>query len=379
MGRFYPERPTAGKLEASAGFERVFWARRSSYCMPRKLFTAIFLLSALVWGCGPDAVDILMPAGDIKPPSILEAGQKASGSFEILFDEEIKPVEGSFGFSPGSSKATPAVQGDRLLVAIAPEVAAGMKCVLSGEVEDGSGNSVRFVFEFVGYNEHPAGLRLEEVQTGKNSSASNAHRDYMEFMVERGGGLGGAQVSWASSTKAMTYTFPPCEARVGEFVVLHCAPEGLATEQDETGSDLARSGGVDSSPGGRDFWTSSGGIPDETGVIALREREESPPVDGLFYAAEGKAGEIDSDKINAMLGGLKTAGLWDCSPTPLWEDALLWKSSSSRPLLRGTEGEKRGWRVGEPGSQSPGASASAKARLSTEPSPKNKKKSPKKP
>jgi hypothetical protein len=201
----------------------------------------------------------------------------------------------------------------------------------------------------------------------------------MEFLANEGGGLGGIQVSWASSTKAMTYTFPPCEVRAGEFIVLHCAPEGLPTELDETGSDLARSGGVDSSPGGRDFWTSSGGLPDETGIIALREREESPPVDGLFYTAEGKTGEVDSEKISMLLESLATAGLWDCSSTPLWEDALQWKSSPSRPLLRGAEGEKRGWHVGEPGSQSPGAYTSAKVRLSKEPSPKGKKKSTPKP
>ena len=341
----------------------------------RRECVLVFCLSlALAWSCSPDAADILMPAGDIQPPSILEAGQKAPGVFEILFDETVLPLGGSFGFSPASSSATAVADGSRLTVSIAPAVAAGMNCMLSGEVEDRSGNSLRFIFEFVGYNSHPARLMLDEVQTGKNSSASNNHRDYMEFLVEGSGSLGGVHVAWASSTKTMEYTFPPCEVAAGDFIVLHCAPEGLASELDETGTDLSRSSGVDSSPSGRDFWTSSGGIPDETGVIVLREREESPAADGLFFAAEDRNGEVDSDKIVTALQSLAAAGIWACSSPPRWEDALLWKSSTSRPLMRGADGEKRGWKVGEPGSQSPGGEAPAKMQSKSAPSPKARKK-----
>jgi hypothetical protein len=343
--------------------------------MPRKLFPALFPYLVLALSCSPDSAAILMPAGDIRPPSILEAGQKASGCFEILFDEAVHPVEGSFGFIPAASSASPQVQGSRLAIAIVPAVEAGLRCFLSGEVEDDSGNSLRFVFEFVGYNDHPAKLRLDEVQTGKNSSASNTHRDYIEFLAESSGSLGGIHVRWASSTKAMEYIFPPCSVSTGEYIVLHCAPEGLVTEVDEKGTDLTLSGGVDSSSSGRDFWTSSGGLPDETGLIVLREREESPAIDGLFYAAEDKSGEIESGKISAELESLVAAGIWACSATPRWEDALLWKYSSARPLLRGTEGEKRGWRVGESGSQSPGAGYPTKAQAKPAPQPKGRKKS----
>jgi hypothetical protein len=377
MGGFYPEPGIGGKLEAPSEPERVTWARRRMQAMPRESLPALFLGFALAWSCSPDSAEILMPAGDIKPPVILEAGQKAPGSFEILFDENVLALEGSFGFSPATSSATPQVQGKRLAVTIVPAVEAGLQCFLSGEVEDESGNSVRFVFEFTGYNAHPAKLRLDEVQTGKNSSTSNAHRDYMEFLVESPGGLGGMQVRWASSTKVMDYSFPPCTVGAGEYIVLHCAPEGIAAEVDEQGSNLSLSGGVDASPGGRDFWTSSGGLPDETGVIVLKEREESSAVDGLFYAAEDKSGEIETGKIGVELGSLAAAGIWPCSPTARWEDALLWKSSPARPLLRAQEGEKRGWGVGETGSQSPGAASTPKAAVKPRSSPKGKSKSPK--
>lgn len=309
----------------------------------------------LLSSCSPDAADILMPAGDVRPPVVLEAGQSAPGAFFVRFDEGIRLVQGSFGFSPKTSSILPSAAGDQLTVGIDPALKAGMPCLLSGEVDDDAGNSTRFIFDFVAYNANPAVLRLEEVQTGKNNSATNNHRDYLEFQVLSGGELGGLSVQWASSVKTMEYCFPPCSAARGEYIVLHCSPEGLASEKNETGGDLAASGGVDSSPQGRDFWTTAGGLPDETGIVVLRDRAEAPPRDGLFYASEEKTGKLDSEKILSELEDLSAAGLWSCSSLVLWEDAFLWKSSSARPLYRDVDAPK-GWKVGEAGSQSPGVS-----------------------
>lgn len=212
--------------------------------------------------CAPNPSAILMPIGDIRPPSIIDARQKSPDAFEILFNEEVKPIQKSFSFNPATTAISSSSSGDTLTVSLSPAVQAGGECLLSGEAQDAAGNTTRFLFSFVGYNDDPAILRLNEIQTGKNTASSNLHRDYMEFIVEKGGNLGGIQVQWASTIKIMSSTFPPSEAAKGSIVVLHCAPEGISAEKDEVGADLSLSGGIDSSPGGRDFWTSSGGIPD---------------------------------------------------------------------------------------------------------------------
>ena len=325
--------------------------------VPVRRFLAPAVLAACVLAaCSPEAGDILMSAGDIRPPAILEAGQRSPGTFEVLFDEDVSPVGGRFAFDPGGVVATPRSEGSVLKIALEPEVGAGVPCSLCGEAKDASGNVTRFLFTFAGYNERPARLRINEVQTGKNSSASNPRRDYIEFFAEEGGDLGGVFVQWSSSAKLASYAFPPCEVEKGSVIVLHCAPEGLPAEVDETGADLGASGGVDSSAAGRDFWTQAGGLPDETGVIALRGREADPPCDGLFYVASTKAGAIDSAKLLAAFAELSDAGLWTGSAPPAWEDGFAWKSSSSRPLHRmgGDKEGKEGWYVGESGTQSPG-------------------------
>ncbi len=352
--------PEAASLKRSSGGGSCpypFTSGRNAWLWP------CLAAAAFMAACSPDPSDILLPAGDIRPPSILDAGQSDPGTFKILFDENVQPIIQSFAFDPAATRATPDSEGALLTVSLDPAAAAGEACSLSGEARDESGNTTRFLFSFVGYNEKPALLRINEIQTGKNSSASNLHRDYIEFTVEEGGNTGGVQVQWASSVKTMSYTFPPCEAAKNSIVVLHCAPEGLPSEVDETGPDLSLSGGVDASVAGRDFWSDAGGIPDETGLIMLRLREEDQPVDGVFFVSSAKTGEVDSAKLSGFLEELTIADLWPCSSPPLWEDGFPWKSSASKPLHRNRDGEVGAgqWQVGESGTQSPGIAAPGKS------------------
>jgi hypothetical protein len=300
---------------------------------------------------------LFLPIGDIRPPSVLDAGQTDVHNYSILFDEEILPVTASFAFSPAGITATPSAEGPLLRVVLDPEAEPGRACRLFGEVKDPAGNSTRFLFDFVGYNPVPARLRLNEVQPGKNTSASNFHRDYIELLVQEEGNLGGIQLQWTSTVKLASYTFPPCYVTAGELIVLHCAPEGLPQEKDECEDDRGLSEGVDANSQGRDFWASGGGIPDATGVIVLRNRSSGPAEDGLFFADQEKSGEVDSSKISSLLGELASSYIWECSTPALWEDALRWKNSSSKPLHRfsvATKG-KEAWYIGESGSQSPGS------------------------
>jgi len=315
----------------------------------------------MLFACSPDTSEIFLPVGDIKPPSLIRAGQRGPDAFEILFDEDIEPVAGSYAFLPALVAATPGAAGSLLTLSLEPAARPGEPCSLSGEVRDASGNTTRFLFAFIGYNGKPASLRLNEIQPGKNSSASNFHRDYIEFFVAEGGNLGGIQVQWASSVKVMSWVFPPCDVARGDVIVLHCAPEGIPGELDETDSDLALSEGIDSSEAGRDFWTDSGGIPDEAGLILMRPREGDPPAECLFFAAPSKEGAVDALKLRGLLEEAARESLWPSSSPPLWEEGFVWKSSTSKPLLRRLEGDAGPdqWYVGDSGTQSPGIASPA--------------------
>lgn len=319
---------------------------------PRWLIIALLTLSS----CSPESGRVIAPAGDIRPPSIVSAGQKGSGTFEICFNEEVAVVPGSFSFQPGPTTAEASAAGSAIEVSLSPAAKPGEDCSLSGEAQDLSGNITRFLFTFAGYNDAPALLRINELQCGKNSSVSTPHRDYIEFVVRRGGNVGAEVVRWASSVKIMEYKFPSAEVKEGDIVLLHCAPEGLPEEKDEVGQDVGLSGGVDSSNVARDFWTSAGGLPDTTGIVALFLRETEPPYDGICYANMDRSGVIDSDAPKCLAEGLRRGGAWPFSDSPKWEEAFLWKNSNARPIHR-TRQEQMGagqWVVGESGTQSPG-------------------------
>ena len=346
-------------------------------CLPSKgaAFAAGGLAAAAALAaCLVEPAPGLLPEADYRPPALLSAGAAGERLFLLGFDEEIRPVEGSFALArsaaagaaggsaeevPGSGPPEAVAEGAGLSVLFSESTSPGADYLLSGEVADLRGNTTRFVLGFVGWNPRPPRLRLSEFQTAKNSSLSNSHRDYAELEVLADGNLGGVELAYASSVKAYRFRFPAAEVRAGDFVVLHLAPEGLPEELDETGSELGLSGGVDARPYARDFWSAAGGLPDESGAAALYERPGGGLMGGFFYANAEKAGPVGSGRLGELLSGLSAAGAWPLAGgEPLWEDAFLWKPSSARSLCRSPGSEEAGpgaWYLTAAGGQSPGA------------------------
>ena len=350
------------------------------------LFLSAALLACLVLpGCSPATAAAVYPSADLRPPGLIEAGPSDAKSLLLRFDEAVKPVDGSLFASPSSSLSGRA-EGERLLVAFASAQAPGADYAISGEVEDLGGNRTRFLVRFTGWNDRAPPLRISEVQTGKNGSATRPHRDFIELEALDEGNIGGEELSWSSSVKAASYRFPGIEVKKGDYIVLHLAPEGKAEEVDELGSDLGLSGGIDSTASGRDLWCSSLALPDSSGVIALALRPGEKPMDGLFYAEEGKAGALGANDLAAGLSSLAEAGIWPLSgESPSWEDGLGWKASSARSMCRSLATAaavigKQAWYITASGAQSPGAANAApeSAERDLHPGAKVKKKSKKK-
>jgi hypothetical protein len=93
-------------------------------------------------------------------------------------------------------------------------------------------------------------LFINEIRTEN----SKPKVEYIELYSNSAGNLGALRVFVASfSVTQPVYEFPPVEINAGEYIVLHLrtTEEGCV---DETGSNLALSGGTDAQPGARDFW-----------------------------------------------------------------------------------------------------------------------------
>jgi hypothetical protein len=318
---------------------------------------ALFVALAACKPVAPGGSGGILPSADFQPPSLVEAGPVDARSFVVRFDEDIAPVAGSFGLEPSSDAPSPSAEGRELRLAFADEALPGGDYHLAGEVEDARGNRTRFVLDFVGYNAHPARLAISELQAQKNSSTKAPHRDFVEFQVLEAGNLGGLELSWASGTKLMSCRLPAAEAVAGDYVVLHLAPEGIPAEVDETGSDLSASGGVDSSPEGRDLWSAAGGLPDESAALALRSRPGGALQDALFYSSLSKTGPLPDGKLADLVKAIADGGGWVLAGEPAWEDGFRWSPSAARSIVR-NEGADTGsaadFHVSASGAQSPG-------------------------
>jgi hypothetical protein len=319
-------------------------------------FAALSAVALAAVGCSQESAAAVYPTADLRPPDLIAAGPSDSRSVRVRFDEAVTPVQGSLSVEPRADLSCRAEDRD-LVVSFASDQAPGADYALAGEVEDLRGNRSRFLIRFVGWNDRAPPLRLSEVQTGKNSSKTNPHRDYLEFEVLADGNVGGEEVSWTSSVKTSTYRFPGIECRKGDFIVLHLAPEGLDAERDELGGDLSVSGGVDASAIGRDLWCSISPLPDESGAVALSLRPGSEPIDGFFYADDAKSGGLSDDKLAEMLSTLSAARAWPLAGAkPAWEDGFRWNGSPAKSLCRsGTAHGPSAWYVTATGGQSPGS------------------------
>lgn len=329
---------------------------------PKRAFLPILgvflaVLALALTGCPPDSKTAFdpLPDSDLRPPALLEAGPAGSRRFILRFDETISPIAASFAVEPAAAgPLAAACSGSELALDFPADMKAGLDYRLAGEVEDERGNVTRFALAFVGWNARPPRLRISEVQTGKNSSATKPHRDYIELECETSGNLGGVEAAWASSAKAFRYRFPPAEVEIGDFVVLHLAPSGAAEEVDETGVALDLSGGVDATAHGRDFWSAAGGLPDENGAAAIYERPGGKIISALFYADEDKAGELGSSKLCSLVEELASAGRWPIAgAAATWDDAFAWKPSASRSIC--FDAANGQWYLSALSGQSPGA------------------------
>ncbi len=314
------------------------------------------LVACLAVGCSQEASVAALPVADLRPAELLEAGPTGPRGFLLRFDEAVAPVAGSLACEPVAELAGRA-EGTSLILSFAQDQAPGADYSLAGEVEDLHGNRTRFLVRFAGWNDRAPPLLISEVQTGKNGSKTKPHRDFVELEALADGNIGGEELSWASSVKAATYRFPSIEVKKGDYIVLHLAPEGIAEEVDELGSELAASGGVDSSATGRDLWCAAMGLPDASGAIALSIRPGSPSVDGLFYADDSKTGAVGEGEAAKLVSALSAAGAWKLAgAAALWSDGVQWGGSTARSMCRSGPGVgPAGWYICASGAQSPGA------------------------
>ena len=217
---------------------------------------------------------------DLSPPEYI--GQEAAGTEEILisFNEPCFPDEE--GFTCEGLTVKDILAEDSTLRLIFNEVQQpGKKYSARLSVRDKDNNKLVFMFEFYGYNPEVPFMLINEF----NPRGSGNNPDCVEFYIISGGLLGGVMFCIGSKDNPdYNYIFPNIRVDGGDYIILHCKPEGLEEEIDET-EEKGISGGKLTYGEAYDLWWGEApGLPGNNGVLTLYDSPTGQLSDAVLYS-----------------------------------------------------------------------------------------------
>ena len=149
-----------------------------------------FFLALTLLGCEP------IPPGDTQPPRLVETVvSDKGGELSLVFDEPLAEAKAGGDFTP---EAEATVDGGRVRVVLPADLKPGKGYRWTAEVQDAEHNLTSVTGRFYGPNDHPAGLRLNEVRI----AGSGTHTDFVELAVVKAGSLGGWTIDVFSGPEA---------------------------------------------------------------------------------------------------------------------------------------------------------------------------------
>jgi hypothetical protein len=294
---------------------------------------ALVLTALALSACDPMPELRRVDLGDVRPPTLLGQTIADDGRIRLVFDEAVILVPDSLRLTVGPPASSPGRQrrnggirslenpdsrtaeGTEISFEVTGPTEPGREYALEAAVRDSAGNSLNVVLPFYGPNPQPADLAINELQT----RLSVRNRDALELLVRRGGNLGGITVFLGVPLDFdASFTFPDIEVATGDYLVLHCKPEGKPGEVDETGP-TDRADGPNCLPGARDFWwRGAPGLPDETGIVTLAGNPLGSIKDAVFYTNKATVAGKDwrsfgTRKMMDRADALLEAGAWSAA------------------------------------------------------------------
>ncbi|MCL2809310.1 MAG: hypothetical protein FWD24_04495 [Treponema sp.] len=123
--------------------------------------------------------------------------------------------------------------------------------------EDEKSNTINVLVTLRTRNNRMPKLEINEVCTEYSNAAAGRKAEFIELKMKSSGNLGGMRlviIGNSNAAKKTIFEFSPVEVKNGEYAVLHLRTYDSYASKDEYGSNLAESGGINSSLTARDFW-----------------------------------------------------------------------------------------------------------------------------
>ncbi|TFG64074.1 MAG: hypothetical protein E4H36_03950 [Spirochaetales bacterium] len=319
----------------------------------KKLFAALPLSVAfsITCACGPVADTRILNLSDTHPPVLLGVETRDSGTLILHFDKSTEII--TMDIVPGLALSESVCQETDIVLSFSDSQAPGQEYSLEASVRDEKRNSMDFLTSFYGFNPDIPSLLINEFTT----QGSGNHPDLVELFVLSRGNLAG--VAFYQGTKTVwedRFVFPGLIVSPGDYILLHCKPQGLPEELNEV-SVRDSSGGLDASASAWDFWLDGGtGLSGNNGVLSVYANPYGAIIDAVLYSNRTSASDEDyrgfgSADTMEKADELAETGAWTASgDLAAPEDAVNPEDSTStrsvcRNSLSGDTDGKEDWHI----------------------------------
>jgi len=180
-------------------------------------------------------------------PVFLDCRTVSSTEIVFMFSRPVRVISLNFDTALETKSIG---EGREVKVTLTQPAGEGQKITADILVEDSDRNTLNVIVPFRSRNERLPALVFNELRT----EYSKPKVEFIEFLALGPGNLGALRLFIAGySLSRPAYEFAPMEVKAGEYIVLHLrtVEEGCV---DETGSNLALSGGAEAQNDARDLW-----------------------------------------------------------------------------------------------------------------------------
>ena len=234
---------------------------------------------------------------------------RAVSSTEVIFEFSLPVRLDSITFDPHLETLS-TTEGRELKIIFNEPLTEGKSFTADIQIKDSSGDKHNHTIPFSARNNRMPALVFNELRTEYTKDKP----EFVEFLTLGPGNMGGMRffISYHSVSEPV-YEFPRMEVKAGEYIVLHLrTPDESCI--DETGPDLALSGGSDAQDSARDLWLPiSSKILHKTDVLWLMDQDDRIIDTVLLCEKPTEWGKNNSTTAAELLG---RKGAWLPSVDP---------------------------------------------------------------
>lgn len=239
------------------------------------------LLLFLILSCSLKENMTLEMELDLSPPRFISMEESEGQAVYLFFNESLQLGSDKAELDSGDDVLMTVVDDNCLVITPQRNLIPGKQYIVSLSVEDLRGNSNNFMIRFWGWNPERAVALINEF----NPEGSKNNPDTVELYFRKGGDTAGLTLYYGTKDHyEYRYFFPSLQVEARDYLLIHCRPEGLPEEMNET--ELKdQSGGKLASDNAWDLWLpEDSGLSGSNGILSLYGSPMGDIQDGVVYS-----------------------------------------------------------------------------------------------